>query len=560
MFLQLCDQRVESGHHLLLLGLDGRVGFIDIEVGDNIARVWGLEAAQQSELVEASATGNRFTTPLVSVEISGAEVRVTCPRGELSRVVLRWRASWPAEARFLGDHWERGYGDLEWRILEPSRVMPWYVAVTCAPSGGTFLAGVATQPSALCFWTADAEGISLWLDFRNGGVPCLPGNREILAARIVSSGSLEGEAPMDSLRRFCRALCPAPRLPSGPVCGNNNWYYAYGRDFDADAMRRDAAFLAELAQGQATRPYCVIDAGWTPGSVCAGGPWTQGDGRRFKDMPGLAADMKRLGVRPGIWVRPTALTVVDDPRRLRAGPVSSDEKPLDITMPENLELIRSDVSRIRAWGYELIKHDFSTFDAFGRWGFEMGAEITDGGWHFADRTLTNAEILLQLYRTLRSAAGDAVLLGCNTMGHLGAGLFEVQRAGDDTSGLIWERTRRMGVNTLAYRLPQNGAFFMIDADCAAHTADTPWELDRQYLDLVARSGTALFVSVDPRTVTPEEKGAFRAAMQTALCGGAPGGCEPLDWLDTTTPRTWRMGGARVGYAWEQPWGSWPFRI
>jgi hypothetical protein len=34
---------------------------------------------------------------------------------------------------------------------------------------------------------------------------------------------------------------------------------------DADAMRRDAAFLAHLAAGHANRPFCVIDAGWTPG-------------------------------------------------------------------------------------------------------------------------------------------------------------------------------------------------------------------------------------------------------------------------------------------------------
>ena len=60
------------------------------------------------------------------------------------------------------------------------------------------------------------------------------------------------------------------------------------------------------------------------------------------------------------------------------------------------------------------------------------------------------------------------------MGHLGAGLFEIQRTGDDTSGHVWERTRRMGVNTLAYRLPQHGTFFVIDADCAAHTSQTPW--------------------------------------------------------------------------------------
>lgn len=192
--------------------------------------------------------------------------------------------------------------------------------------------------------------------------------------------------------------------------------------------------------------------------------------------------------------------------------------------------------------------------------YQMGAELTDGGWHFADRSLTNAEIVLRLYRTLRTAAGDAVLLGCNTIGHLGAGLFEIQRTGDDTSGRSWERTRRMGVNTLAFRLPQHRTFFASDADCAAHTDQTPWELDRQYLDLVARSGTALFVSVDPRTIQPEQKAAFRAAMQTALSGGSPGGCEPLDWLHTTAPRVWRVGDETLTYRWEEPAGAYPMRI
>jgi len=332
--------------------------------------------------------------------------------------------------------------------------------------------GVKTQPGALCFWTVDAAGISLWLDFRNGGGPSQPGDREMAAASIVALAASKTETPQAALARFCRLLCPRPRLAHSPICGNNNWYYAYGRNFDADAMRRDAAFLAELAAGHQNRPYCVIDAGWTPGSVCPGGPWTAGDPARFPDMSGLANDMKKLGVRPGIWMRPTALMTVDDTRRLRAGLINTQEKPLDLTLPENLELIHNDVARVHSWGYDLIKHDFSTFDIFGKWGFEMGAELTDGDWNFHDPSLTNAEIILRLYQTLRTAAGDAVLVGCNTMGHLGAGLFEAQRIGDDTSGRVWERTRRMGINSLAHRLAQNGAFFTCDADCAAHTSST----------------------------------------------------------------------------------------
>ena len=507
--------------------------------------------------------GSRFTSSAAVIELDpspeGTKISVSCPTGSLARVVMRWEATFPGDALFLGDHWERGYGDLQWRFLQPERVMPWYFAAYHSPTHETFMAGVATQPSAMCFWTVDAKGISLWLDFRNGGSPCNPGDREIVAATILSH-STRDQTPMSALTAFCRGLCPKPRLADQPICGNNNWYYAYGENFDAAAMRRDAEFLAELADGHSNMPYCVIDAGWTPGSACPGGPWTKGDAIRFPDMPALASGMKRFGVKPGIWMRPTALTLVANSSLLRAGPVDVPEKPLDLTLTESLALIHDDVARIRSWGFQLIKHDFSTFDLFGKWGFEMGADLTEGGWSFRDRTLTNAEILLRLYRTLRDAAGDAVLLGCNTVGHLAAGIFEIQRTGDDTSGRVWERTRRMGINTLAFRQPQHQTFFASDADCAAHTEKTPWEFDRQYLDLIARSGTALFVSVDPRTVTAEQRTAFRAAMQMALSGGEPGGAEPLDWLHTTCPRVWRVGGETVTYHWEEEYGAYPLRV
>jgi alpha-galactosidase len=518
----------------------------------------GLGAAVRSGSVFASARGRVDLSPAEA----GQKVRVSCPGGPLNRVVLRWEAVFPRDAIYLGDHWERAYGDLQWRSLQPERVMPWYFAAHESSSGRTVMAGVRTQPSALCFWTVDASGISLWLDFRNGGSPSIPGDREIPAAEIVALAANSGETPLAAMTRFCRTLCPSPRLAPAPICGNNNWYYAYGRDFDADAMRRDASFLADISNGHPNRPFCVIDAGWTPNteSVCPGGPWTAGDPVRFPDMPGLASDMRKLGVRPGIWMRPTALMKVDDPGRLRPGPATTVEKPLDLTLPENLALIHDDVARVRSWGYDLIKHDFSTFDVFGKWGFEMGADITEPGWRFSDPSMTNAEIILRHYRNLRDAAGDAILLGCNTIGHLAAGLFEIQRTGDDTSGRVWERTRRMGINTLAFRLPQNRTFFECDADCAAHTAGTPWGLDRQFLELVSRSGTALFVSADPRKVTAGQKEAYREAMQTALSGGETGGCEPLDWLCTTAPREWRVGAAKSTYDWDEPYGANPLRV
>jgi alpha-galactosidase len=505
--------------------------------------------------------GERWTSDSAEVVVATGEalsVRIHCPKQPLARVALRWERQFSAGTLFLGDAWERGYGDLQWRHIQPERIMPWYFAAHDPSGSATFAAGVKTQPAAMCFWTADTRGITLWLDLRSGGMPSTPGDRVIDAASIVTVASETGESPMATIRRLCRRMCERPRLASAPVCGNNNWYYAYGQNFDAEQVRRDARLLAELADGHSNRPYCVIDAGWSPGGACPGGPWTGGRSDIFPDMVGLAADIKRIGVRPGIWMRPTALSIVDDPKRLRAGPQRSKEKALDLTLPENLQLIRDDVARICSWGYELIKHDFSCWDAFARWGFDFGAELTDGGWHWADRTLTNAEVILRLYRVLREAAGEVVLIGCNTIGHIGAGLFELQRTGDDTSGRIWERTRRMGINTLAFRLPQNGTFFAADADCVAQTEHTPWELDRQWLDLVARSGTALFVSVDPVKISAEVKAAMRGAMKLALSGGCRD-VEPVDWLSNTCPEVWRFDGEMVRYTWTEAAGAWPVK-
>ena len=142
----------------------------------------------------------------------------------------------------------------------------------------------------------------------------------------------------------------------------------------------------------------------------------------------------------------------------------------------------------------------------------MGNEFTGDGWAFANRSRTTAEIIVDHYRSIREAAGDdAVVIGCNTIGHLSASIFEASRIGDDTSGRQWDRVRKMGVNTLAFRMPQHGAFYAVDADCVGQTTTgaIPWELNRQWLDLVARSGTPLFVSFKRDSVTPEQEQASK---------------------------------------------------
>ena len=504
----------------------------------------------------------RWTAAGAEVEVradgdGAARIHVSGAGRALSRVVLRWRRAVSSATLVLGDAWERSYGDLQWRHLEPERLLPWYWLGHDPEAGTTVGMGVAVRAGALCSWTVDSDGVSLWLDVRNGGGGVDLGARVLDAATVHAVEAGRETSPWEAATELCGQLCHDPVPSEGPVVGSNNWYYAYGQNFDNAAVLRDAETIVELADGHAVRPYSVIDAGWTEGGSAPGGPWDVGLPGVFDDMAGTASQIKKRGARPGLWFRPLLSRVQDG--RARGGPPVGGGWALDPTLDETLESISADIRRFVEWGYELIKHDFSTFDLFGRFGPRMGSEITTDGWHLARRDVTNAEAVVGFYRTIKAAAADAArIISCNVIGHLAAGLTDIQRTGDDTSGRQWERTRRMGVNTLAFRLPQHRRFFTLDADCVPCTTRTDWDLNRRFLDVVARSGTALFVSVDPAARTPSIDADLRRGVQLALDGGDPGGIEPLDWLRTTAPQSWRSERGVSRYDWGEPWGALPY--
>ena len=230
-----------------------------------------------------------------------------------------------------------------------------------------------------------------------------------------------------------------------------------------------------------------------------------------------------------------------------------DARILDPTTPDALRKVADDIARLRQWGYDLIKHDYTTFDIFGRWGFQMGASMTDGGWTFAEGAVrTTAEVVTDLYDTIRTAADDALVIGCNTVSHLSAGVFDMCRIGDDTSGKQWARTRRMGVNTLGFRAAHHGAFYAADPDCVGVTRDIPWSQNGQWLDLVARSGTTLFVSIASDALGREQRRDLEAALAIAAIEQPLG--EPSDWQRTIWPTRWRLMGEEHGYDWIGPDG------
>jgi alpha-galactosidase len=485
----------------------------------------------------------------------GLPIHISAPGVAPRRIHLRWNTTVSGDPLLLGDAWERSYGELAWRSIVPERVMPWYFL---AYTGGAVHGyGVQTQAAALCFWQLDGDGVSLWLDVSNGGSGVQLGDRDLLAATVVTRQGSTGEKPMEAAIAFCRALCQHPRLAGSPLYGSNDWYYAYGKN-SADQTLRDAALIAELSQDNQVRPFTVIDMGWKDGSAT------------FPDMAGLARQIKEHRVRPGLWIRPleaprsTLASLLLPAARFGKLSERARESAFDPTIPEALFLITDKVKAPATWGYELIKHDFSTYDLLGKWGNEMGPEPTSAGWNLHDRTRTNAEVILALYRALRKTAGESVLLtGCNTVGHLGAGIFESQRTGDDTSGRDWERTRRMGVNTVAYRLPQNNTFFAMDPDCVGITPAIPWELNRQWMQLIATSGAVLFISPEPSATGAPQREAIKEAFHLAASGSIR--ATPENWFRDSTPESWIVSangspGRPSQYRWSGDAGCSPFGV
>jgi alpha-galactosidase len=512
-----------------------------------------------SDSITLPRSGERFAGKdvIVSVDITNdvrateSHIRLAAPTTAVTHIRLRWSSKVSPTLQCLGDHWERSYGDLAWRGITPERMMPWYFATY---DGSTLHAyGVKTGAGSLCFWQMDPEGVSLWLDVSNGGDGVVLGTRELVAAAIVTRKGVAGEPPVAALRAFCQQMCPTPRLPEYAVYGSNDWYTAYGNN-SQEMLLQIADLTAEISQGQSVRPFTVVDMGWKENSPA------------FPSMAGYAEQVRKRGVRPGIWIRPleaaagTSGTLLLPDKRYGARTERFRELAYDPTIPEGLAMVQQKIKQLADWNFDLVKHHFSTYDLLGQWGFEMGAQPSIPGWHFHDRSRTNAEIILDFYKFLRETLGHNIqILGCNTIGHLGAGIFELQRTGDDTSGRIWERTRRMGLNTLAYRLPQHRTFFHLDADCVGITKAIPWELNRQWLHVVARSGTALFVSPEDGAVGPDQRAALKEAFAMVTSPNAT--AHPVDFFHDTTPETWSAGNRIVKqYQWCATDGAWPFVV
>ncbi len=507
---------------------------IDLRNPKNIEVLWNKQwSAQYPQDIQ------------IAIKDDGA-VYVTATESGIAKIKFTYSATEDMQDAYVyGDTWERGYGDLKWS--REKREMPWYCIFTDLQSTCGY--GVKVQPNALCYWEFTGETLSVIFDIRCGTRELSLKGKTLFVATLVSEG-YEGDVAK-AAHAFCKKMSDTCRTPKYPIYGGNDWYCCYGLNSEEKILNHTKR-IAECAPEGENRPYMVIDSGWQIHAdgfnTAAGGPWEPNE--NFPDMAALAQKIKDMGVIPGIWMRP--LYMIEDSdipkeyifRKYGVGAV------WDPSHPEVRKLIYQDIKKLADWGYRLIKHDFSTVDMFGYWGFQVkDGEVFDKEIEYFDKEKTTAQIIKGLYETIREAAGDDVaIIGCNTVSHLAAGLVELQRTGDDTSGREWERTTKMGVNTLAMRMMQHDAFYQVDADCVGITTMIPWETNRQWLDVLAKSGTPLFVSIGEDAYSEEVKRDLKDAFLKA--SKKHNTSVPMDFTENCKPAKWSSDFGIDEYDWK----------
>lgn len=466
-------------------------------------------------------------------------VYLTAQKSLISHIFLKYKISFNHNSYVFGDAIERGYGDLIWTKYNPARQMFWYFFIKDNHKKTLDCFGVDVLPNSIVSYFLKDDELVIDINTQSGGSGVNLEGRKILLGSF-NFRSYQYENLDSAIKDFLQVLMGEVKIKKAPrrIYGFNNWYYAYGESSYKQIIK-DTLLLEELTKDNEVIPYMVIDDGWSINSC--GGPWVAND--KFKDMELLAKEIKSHRAIPGIWFRP----LKDEINVTKEVAHPLVDFLFDPTLDSTINLIKESVARFVNWGYELIKFDFITVDLFWKYGFQMDNNLTEQGWKFANNHSTNAEIIKNMYFAIREAAKDAVLIGCNAIGHLCAGICELNRTGDDTSGFEWERTRKYGVNSLAYRLYHNDVFYKIDADCVGIMNKIDWEQNKLWLDILSRSSSPLFVSVDPDLVNEEIKKDLKEAFKLNSSGDHS--LIPLDIDDNLLPREWKFDNKIITYDW-----------
>lgn len=358
---------------------------------------------------------------------------------------------------------------------------------------------------------------------------------------------------------------------------NQEWHLRGGLNLGVEGATRDTCTSAEvtLEQGRfiaesGLREYGLrhieIDDGYQKNLHL--GNWLESTDKFPKGMEGISKDLQALGLRPGVWLAPFAVT--EDAPVFKEHPewfvkygsdwyhanVPVKIYDFDSTAPGALDWLINVFRTFQKWGYQFFKNDFS------------GSLLNSTGKQYYNRKQTGLMRWRWTWRKIKEAlGGDGVvslqLCGVNNIGALG--IMDTVRVANDivpqVGDVQWKIIRTDVAMTGINRWWQNKHFFIADPD---NLEVAEYKDYRLYMDIVdyqykwalsfdeARFRAALVVAVGGNIVLgdrltllePERIDIIKKTLP--LYGES---AVPLDMFEQTVPSLW----------WHhitKPWGSW----
>jgi hypothetical protein len=280
-----------------------------------------------------------------------------------------------------------------------------------------------------------------------------------------------------------------------PPSGWCSWYYYY-QEIDENEIKRNAKWIADNLKDFGAQ-YVQIDDGWqgTGRGLGENRDWTTIDKRFPGGMPALAAYIKSLGLKPGIWLAPhgqSNKTVVDaNPGVFMfANDGTSASKTwegnylVDPSVAETQKYLTGLFRTLRGWGYEYFKIDGQPIVVRE---FRNKKEFMKNGADDAD--LLYRETLA----SIRAGIGDdSYLLGCWVVPLEGIGLMNGSRVGADVLP-NWDGFKFALRATMEYYFLHNIAWYN-DPDVMIARSPLPLEQARAWATLQGLTGQAVLMS------------------------------------------------------------------
>ncbi|HEU5130809.1 MAG TPA: alpha-galactosidase, partial [Pyrinomonadaceae bacterium] len=280
-----------------------------------------------------------------------------------------------------------------------------------------------------------------------------------------------------------------------PPSGWCSWYFFY-QEINEDEIKLTAKWIAENLKDFGVH-YVQIDDGWqgTGHGLGENRDWSTINKRFPSGMDGLAAYIKSLGLKPGIWLAPHGQSneaVVKNhagvfmlkPDGTTASNTWEGTFLVDPSAPESQKYLKDLFAKLTSWGYEYFKIDGQPIvvrEYRNKKGFmKKPAEDTDA-------------LYRETLKSIRAGIGpNSYLLGCWVVPLEGVGLMNGSRIGADVLP-NWDGFKFAMRATMQYYFLHNVAWYT-DPDVFIVRAPLPLEQARAWATLQGLTGQAALMS------------------------------------------------------------------